>query len=162
MLAQRLGPHEAARPATQADLAHLVRLCRQSQAELVGWRGGDLLAEREGLAEPLADSLSGLMADPAAGVWVGTLDDQVVGWATGHSQTLPSGAILGTIDAIFVEEAARGVGVGEAMMKAMTGWFDGLGCIGVDASALPGSRRAKGFLESAGFKARLIVMHRAR
>lgn len=156
-----IAPGVAARPATAGDLVHLAELYRASQHALVAWRGGDLLVERQGLAEPLVDS-PGAPADrlgPAA--WVGTIDDQVVGWAQAHTDALSSGDLLGAIDAIFVEEAARGVGVGEAMMDAMIQWFTSLGCTGVDASALPGSRQAKGFLETAGFKARLIVMHRS-
>jgi hypothetical protein len=35
-----------------------------------------------------------------------------------------------------------------------------LGCVGVDAPALPGSRSAKAFFEDNGFIARMLVMHR--
>lgn len=154
-------PAVTARPATWSDLGQMAGLCRESQAALVAWRGGGLLIERQGLAEPLTDSLAVLMDTPSARAWMGTLDDHVVGWASAHTEALSSAGLLGVLDAIFVEEPARGVGVGEAMMEAMIDWLTGLGCIGVDASALPGCRQAKGFLESAGFKARLIVMHRA-
>ena len=34
------------------------------------------------------------------------------------------------------------------------------GCRWVDGTALPGDRGAKNFYESAGFKARLLTMHR--
>lgn len=156
------GPNPGARPATAADLGELVRLGRESQADMAAGRGGHLWLEHQGLPEPLADHLMALMADPAAQAWVGSLDGHVVGWSRAHVEDLASGVTLGTIDALFVEEAARGVGVGEAMMEAMMGWFDRRACVGVDAMALPGSRAAKGFLESAGFKARLLVMHRSR
>ncbi len=158
---QRIGPGVTARPATGDDLVPMAELYRASQEALVGWRGGELFVERQGLVEPLVDSVGALMDRSGARTWVGTIDDQVVGWSQAHTDALSSGALLGAIDAIFVEEPARGVGVGRAMMDAMIGWFTSLGCTGVDASALPGSRQAKGFLEATGFKARLIVMHRS-
>jgi hypothetical protein len=34
------------------------------------------------------------------------------------------------------------------------------GCVGVDATALPGHRAAKNFFETNGFTARALAMHR--
>jgi GNAT superfamily N-acetyltransferase len=64
------------------------------------------------------------------------------------------------VAALYVVPAARGVGVGEAMMERLLAWFARQGCRGVDAEALPGDRASKSFWEDAGFRARLITMHR--
>jgi hypothetical protein len=46
------------------------------------------------------------------------------------------------------------------MLDSVTSWLTARGCRAVDAGALPGERATKSFFESAGFKARLITMHR--
>jgi len=43
----------------------------------------------------------------------------------------------------------------------MMSWFEAERCVGADGIAVPGDRQGKNFFESAGFKARLLVMHRA-
>ena len=67
---------------------------------------------------------------------------------------------LGIVDACYVEPEARGVGVGRALLDDLVAWFASSGCRGVDVTALPGDRATKNFLEGAGFKARLLTMHR--
>jgi len=61
---------------------------------------------------------------------------------------------------LFVEEAARAVGVGEAIIEFVLEQLRAAGCHGVDAYALPGHRDAKNFFEEQGLTARLLVMHR--
>ena len=75
-------------------------------------------------------------------------------------QRLRNGSTLGVIDDIFVEEGARGIGVGEGMINDIIAWCQDAGCIGIDAMALPGHRQTKNFFEDAGFSARQLVMHR--
>ena len=53
------------------------------------------------------------------------------------------------------------MGLGRLLLDAVGGLAGGRGCRGVDGTALPGDREAKNFYESAGFKARLLTMHRA-
>ena len=65
------------------------------------------------------------------------------------------------LDACYVEPGARGVGLGRLLLDAAVAWLEAQGCPGVDGVALPGDRAAKSFYESAGFKARLLTMHRA-
>lgn len=97
--------------------------------------------------------------DEARPVWVGTIDETAVGYAAAHVETLRDGTVLGVIDHLFVESDARDVGVGEALMDALLAWFRSQGCTAADATALPGNRETKNFFETAGFSARLIVMH---
>lgn len=151
---------EAARPATEADVGRLAELCRMALAELAAReRGGPVFVAREARAEPVDESLRADIADPGVLVLGGTLDDIVLGYATGRVETLRDGRNLGIIDDLFVEPDARAVGVGEAMMEQLLAWFRQRRCAGVDATALPGARETKNFFEESGFSARLLVMH---
>jgi GNAT superfamily N-acetyltransferase len=152
---------EGARRADRDDLPRLAELCRTAVDQLSAGRGGALLLEHHGRPEPVEQALARILEDRDAAAWVGTVDDQIVGYATARTETLPSGTELGVVEELFVEPGARGVGVGEALMGALMAWFVDRGCAGVDTVALPGDRLSKNFFESSGFKARLIVMHRA-
>jgi ribosomal protein S18 acetylase RimI-like enzyme len=92
-------------------------------------------------------------------VLAGTIDDTVVGYAVARTEMLRTGQVLGVIEDLVVEEAARGVAVGERLMGDLLAWFEGRDCFGVDAIALPGDRETKNFFEGSGFSARLLVMH---
>ncbi|HEX4538981.1 MAG TPA: GNAT family N-acetyltransferase [Acidimicrobiales bacterium] len=152
---------EGARRADRDDLPRLAELYRTAAAQLSARRGGALLAEQHGRAEPVEQTLDRILEERHRAAWVGTVDDHVVGYATGRTETLAGGTELGVVEELFVESGARGVGVGEALMAALLAWFVDRGCAGVDTMALPGDRLSKNFFESSGFKARLIVMHRA-
>jgi GNAT superfamily N-acetyltransferase len=153
---------EAARPATVADRDRLFELARMAVDELRPTRGGEVFLGREAAAEldgpDLATIDDGSPIDRQ--VWVGTIDDTVIGYAVGHVEKLADGAAHGVLDVFFVEEGARGIGVGEAMMTVALDWFRDRGCTGVDAAALPGHRATKNFFEETGFTARLLVMYR--
>ena len=151
---------EGARRATADDVPRMAELCREVMAELgARERGGPLFVARDGRPEPVEEGLAALVDDPQRVALVGTLDGVVVGYASGRVEHLRSGQRLGVIDELFVEEPARAVGVGEAMMDLLLDWFRGEGCTGVDSTALPGARETKNFFEESGFSARLLVMH---
>lgn len=151
---------EAARLAGQADLADMVRLAEEAETGLIPFRGGALLRVLESRGRGTDDDLAAALADPGRVAVAGTIGDQVVGYGLGRRERLPDGTSHGRIDALFVEPAARAVGVGEAMMELLLDWFQRQGCAGVDALALPGDRTTKNFWEGTGFKARLLVMYR--
>jgi GNAT superfamily N-acetyltransferase len=69
--------------------------------------------------------------------------------------------LLGTIEACYVRAGARGNGAGRALVEAALRWCSAQGCSALDAPALPGDRASKSLYEAAGFKARLVTMHRA-
>jgi ribosomal protein S18 acetylase RimI-like enzyme len=151
---------EGSRPATAADIPRVVELARLVRAELSAMRGGDLWLARDTWPEPLEDAYAALVARDDAHVVVGTIDDAVIGYGVVLVETLRSGARLGVVTDLFVEEEARGVGVGEAVVDALVAHCWAQRCMGIDASALPGHRAAKNFFETHGFTARALVMHR--
>ena len=104
--------------------------------------------------------LSRVLSDPRRRVLVGTVGGAQVGFAVGRVDPVGE-ASLGIVDALYVEPRCRGMGVGRALLDALIGWFAESGCRAVDGAALPGDRLSKNFLEGAGFKARLITMHRS-
>ena len=71
------------------------------------------------------------------------------------------GAMLGVIEGIYVETHARACGIGELMMSVALDWFRSHGCVGVEATALPGERATKNFFEENGLKARLLTVYRS-
>lgn len=144
---------ETARIATAADGEWLARLAAAAEEELTPTRGGRVFYAREAPPGPPPTD------DPDRPVWVGTIDNTPVGFASAHVESLRDGTVLGVIDALFVEADAREAGVGEELMDALLVWFRSRGCTAVDAIALPGNRETKNFFETAGFSARLIVMH---
>jgi ribosomal protein S18 acetylase RimI-like enzyme len=150
---------EAARPAREADLPRLVELWQDVRDELGPMRGGLVLFAQTGRHQPIEASLAADLADPSRGLWVGTIDQTVVGYGAARVEDLDDGSRLGVITELFVEPEARSVGLGEALMAMMLTWFTDQHCQGVDAMALPGHRATKNFFEESGFTARLLVMH---
>lgn len=127
-------------------------------AELTASKGGGVWARREA-PESSRPRLEAAVASADTQVLVGTLDEIVVGYAITRVEVLRDGSRLGVIEEIFVQESARGVGVGEALMRDIQAWLLERGCFGADALALPGQRVTKNFFEESGFTARKLVMH---
>jgi len=150
---------EAARRAEIDDVGALVQLCRVARAELAPLRGGALFVDREARGEPLAESFTAALADSLQAVWLGTIDGTPVGYAAVRLDPGRDGSLLAVIDDLFVEQPARAVGVGEALMAQVMAWADAAGAAGIDAIALPGARDTKNFFEETGFTARQLRMH---
>jgi ribosomal protein S18 acetylase RimI-like enzyme len=152
---------EAARPATPADLASVVELARSAILELEPQRGGAVWVRREARREPLEPTFQRLLDDAEHGLFVGTIDEVIVGYAAvRREEVYPQGA-LAVIDDLYVEAEARGVGVGEALMDELVAWARSRSCFGLDALVLPGNRASKNFFERFGLTARAIVVHRS-
>ncbi|MFT7600626.1 MAG: GNAT superfamily N-acetyltransferase [Acidimicrobiales bacterium] len=148
---------EAARFAVESDLGAMRWVAEQVLHEQADARGGDLFQRREA-----AGALESIPEAVAAGQGVvGTYDDVVLGYGIGITEELDDGSLLGRITALAVVADGRGSGIGEAIMNAMLERLRSDGCIGVDATALPGDRHTKNFFESFGLKARLLVVHRS-
>ena len=148
---------EHARAADATELELVAALWSEAVAELDGQRGGFLLAgslERADLAAELLDAHK----NPERLLVVGLLDEVPVGFASAVCDRTRREPVA-SIELIYVQPPARQVGVAEAMVTQVLRWATDLGCVGVDAPALPGSRPAKAFFEDNGFTARLLVMH---
>lgn len=153
---------EAVREAILGDQLRLSELADELKASIVGARGGPLLLASLGGSAQSAFSTSVFsehLADDRRRLLVGTLDGSVTGFAACHFVSLDDGTLLGLIDACYVEPEARDMGLGNLLVAAALEWLRLQGCTGVDGTALPGDRQAKGFFETAGFKARMLVMH---
>lgn len=154
-------PHEGCRPAEAADLPALATLVGQGVGELRIGRGGVMWELADARRSPYEARLEAELADPDVLVLAGTIDDVVVGYAVVHLEGLADGSLLGVIDDLYTEPAARSVGVGEQMMASVLTWCRDRGCRGVDGLALPGDRHTKNFFEANGLVARAIVVHRS-
>jgi len=149
---------EGARPVLESDVPDIARLWRAALSELDGQRGGALLADSLTRPGPLEPTISRMLADPDRLLVVGTLDEVAVAFGScflDHQRPRR----IGVVEMLYVDPAARQVGVGEAMLDSLVRWCEQHGCAGMDAPALPGSRQSKAFFEGHGFVARLLVMH---
>ena len=153
-------PTPSVRAATAADVSAIVTMAEAAAAALQGSRGAELMLSRESRPATAAELGEWLHAGDTA-VLVGLLDDVPVGAGIGHVEVLTGGTLLAVVTMLWVDEDARAVGVGEAILGALVDWARGAGCHSIDAYALPGERITKNFFEAAGFKARLLtVSHR--
>jgi GNAT superfamily N-acetyltransferase len=145
------------RRADEGELALVIDLASAAYAELAHERGGALLAATQPLpnAKRVATAIAAGKSVALLGLYAGV----VVGAAIVHKVPTPVGA-LGVAELIYVDPGARSVGVGEALIDGATTWCTEVACVGLDVPALPGTRAAKSFLETTGFRARLLVMHR--
>ena len=152
---------EAVRRADAEDLDRCRELVARAIAAMEGQRGAALLLATE--APSASDTATSLVdrwtADENTEILVGTFSDVVVGLVAGTVTHLGA-RVVGRIECFYVEPDARAVGVGQAIVQSIVDWFDAHGCTDVDAVALPGDRSSKQLLESAGFKARLLILHR--
>jgi len=146
---------EDARAARPADLERCAVLLTGALDEFGRHRGGAHFGPLD--ATTLLSTWSTEDADRI--FLVGTFDAAVVGLAAGRIDR--AAAALGQIECCYVEPAARAVGVGSALTKALMDWFAARACKEVDAIALPGDRSTKQLLEAAGFKTRLLVLRRS-
>ncbi|MEJ7583634.1 MAG: GNAT family N-acetyltransferase [Acidimicrobiales bacterium] len=152
---------EAARPATTGDRPTIVALAASAAAELAPTRGGSLWQRRDFRAAPYEASIAVALTDPAQLVAVGTIDGVVLGYGVVREERLRDEGRLAVVDDLYVEPAARGVGIGAAIMDLLLAWSGERGCLGIDALALPGNRATKNFFERYGLTARAIVVHRS-
>ena len=146
----------AARRATDSDAARLIQLDAEARASVVAQRGGALYLVHDSSAFDPA-----LFGEPGALVVMGTIDEIAFGYAVAVEDKLSDGTVLTSLRGLYVDPAARELGVGEAMMDLVLAWCLERGSRGIDAIALPGDRATKNFFEGFGLTARAIVVHRA-
>jgi GNAT superfamily N-acetyltransferase len=151
---------EAVRNLEAGDADRCRELVAAAIAATEDHRGAALLLAGQRTSDPARDVVSRWIADEATQVVVGTYSDVIVGIGAGTVARVADRSV-GRIECFYVEPDARAVGVGGAIIDALIAGFAARGCTDVDAMALPGDRSSKQLLESAGFKARLLILHRS-
>ena len=149
-----------ARPAAAADLVFLVDLYRRLEAEMSAIH--PMWPRADGLDEPVEESFGACLGDADTRIYLGEIDGYPLGFILGRSRSLlvhEAGVRVAAIQMVFVDQEARGVGVGEAMRDTLMEDFRSTGHQIFDGHVLPGHRLAKNFFESGGFAARSIIMH---
>jgi len=154
---------ESARLAQFSDITQIVSVLTVIQDRFAPKRGGMLFIAEQAELGAMEARVAAAIADPDQVAIVGVYDDVVLGFCLGRLVGLAGGGEdgrLGRIELIAVDPDARAVGIGEAMMDAVTDWFISHDCVGMESQALPGDRETKNFFESFGMKARLLILHR--
>jgi GNAT superfamily N-acetyltransferase len=149
---------EAARLARPDDALACQTLLEGALATVRTQRGGAALA-----GEISAGTLieQWLVPSDQLALYVGEFGGAVVGLLAVCTFVRPGAeAPSGQVECCYVEEEARGVGVGSALMESAVQWCQAAGCADMDARALPGDRATKQRLEAAGFSARLLILNR--
>jgi GNAT superfamily N-acetyltransferase len=141
-----------ARVATTDDLPRLCLLEAEARDIVRPVRGGAVHLDVDGVAW----TLSSRFGSPDAVVFAGLIDDAVIGYAV-----VSSAAAAARIEAIYVEQEARELGVGEELLNQAIAWARDRMCTTLDAVALPGDRHTKNFFETFGMVARAITVSRS-
>ncbi len=150
-----------ARPASATDLPELDRLYHLLATEMEALR--PVWPFTDGVAEPSADTLHGMLDAPDWTILLGLLEGVPVGFLVWRDEPmLPQarGDRIASVRLLFTETEARHVGVGEAMNTLFLQQATVVGFHRFDAHVSPGHREAKNFFEANGFTARSIVMYR--
>jgi GNAT superfamily N-acetyltransferase len=153
------------RPAVSDEAARCAELLADARRAFGEQRGGALLerfgADGSAVSGGTSDLelVSSRIGHRDRTVLVGEAEGRVI--AVASAEVTGEGADrFGRILYCYVEPGARRHGMGGSLMEALLAWFADAGCVGIDASALPGDRAAKQLYERAGFKARLLILHR--
>ena len=152
----------SARPATGHEIRQLAQLANEAVIEKLSQRGGRLWSLLDLPTEPLTQSITDAINSPTELAAVGEIDGSIIGFAMARLvQPADNTPPIANLVAIHVDEPARGVGVGEALMDLVLEWARHHKCAGLESTALPGDRSTKNFFESFGLVARAIRVHRA-
>ena len=83
------------------------------------------------------------------------IGDAVVGYAA-----VSRGRGMASLAELYTEPEARGVGVGDAMLRVAEALASQWGCAAIESVALPGDRDTKNFFEAHGMVSRLLLVSR--
>lgn len=122
------------------------RLESECRSESAGAKGAAAFFAEHG-SDPYRDDGFTVVAD---------VEGSVVGFATIRVSVV-NGESVATIDRVYVASAARGVGIGDALIAGVRRVAREWRCVRIDAYALPGDRGTKNLYERNGLTARLIT-----
>lgn len=154
------------RLAFSRDLPEIEALYRLAASEQEGLKLGWTVQTSWGARAPEVLKeivLEGVLGDSPATTFVCTIDSAVVGYTVVSAEPFPGGVLAGKsrrlrIHHLFVDDAARGIGLGELLLAAAAQWGRAQGADVCEMEVLPGHRAAKNFCEAHGLKARAITM----
>jgi len=142
------------RRATNDDLAVIIELDATAREVVASQRGGrNWLVEHAPARFLHADEL----IDHS---WVGTLDEHVVGFLRCTIEDVPQHGMVCSVERVFVDENARELGFGDALLQQAIHYATNSGCVAIEGNALPGDRETKNLYERAGIVARKIIVSR--
>ena len=142
------------RHATTDDLAVIIELDATAREVVASQRGGrSWLVEHAPARFLHADEL----IDHS---WVGTVDEHVVGFLRCTLEDVPQHGLVCSVERVFVDENARELGFGDALLQQAIDYATNLGCVAIEGNALPGDRETKNLYERAGIVARKIIVSR--
>jgi GNAT superfamily N-acetyltransferase len=103
---------------------------------------------------PIADAFDAISADPKAFLYVATVENRVVGAFQMNilRHLTRGGANVAQIEAVAISRAARGQGIGTAMMRFAIDEARRLGCIRAQLTSQKRRTRAHSFYERLGFE----------
>jgi ribosomal protein S18 acetylase RimI-like enzyme len=111
---------------------------------------------------PGRDELVDIVQAPASDLFLATDDDgTVLGTATLVTFLIPTGR-RAWIEDVVVDDAARGLGVGGALTRAMIDRAEELGCTTVDLTSRPTREAANRLYQREGFERRDTNVYRYR
>lgn len=109
---------------------------------------------------PEREALEDIVAAPATDLFVATDEDgQILGSSTLAVFRIPTGR-RAWIEDVVVDEAARGLGVGGALTRAMVDRAEELGCTTVDLTSRPSREAANRLYVREGFVLRETNVYR--
>lgn len=108
---------------------------------------------------PTAERVRAVLAEPATTVLVARLDDEIAGMALLLTLTTFAGG-SGYVEEVAVDAAARGRGVGRALMLALLDLARQRGIRFVDLTSRPAREVANGLYRSVGFEQRQTNVYR--
>lgn len=144
------------REIVDGDRESLVAIDRTAREPLGRQRGGAAWLAAHG---PLDDWWSASSEAPRG--WVSLIDEVAVGFIVLDVADIPRRGRVATVDRVYVLEAARELGCGDALLAAAESWARTAGCVALEGIALPGDRETKNLYERSGVVARSITVSKS-
>jgi GNAT superfamily N-acetyltransferase len=142
------------RAATLDDLDDLQMLEAESRAALADQRGGERWLQQHRHRGPRWADVVGERHEPSTNVFVGLIDDVVVGYLVLERPEHR----LAVVEQVYVTPGAREVGIGDELLAAAVDHARSTGASLLEGEALPGDRDTKNLFERARITARLITV----
>lgn len=137
--------------AHQTDFSGVSEMDRRGRLKVATARGGDAwVAEHP----PIDD----LVTRSGVRVLVAELAGVVVGFSVSFDRDEDGRGRVCSIDRVYVDDQAREIGCGDALLAQEISHALTRGCEVIEAQALPGDRETKNLYERAGITARLITV----